>query len=175
MRAQVTKQFPGCTDGNPKTRAILVGEIISGDLATVAVGNGWAEEIDGDASSSSSDDAGFQLADETYTEQRSLANDRIAAIHAEVTAARQAAEIEIENIRADVSNARKSADVELQKIKAELDKAKSDSGESGSADLEKLTVDELKTYAADKGINLADAKLRAEIITAIKAADLPAK
>ncbi|MGY5791917.1 hypothetical protein ACXHXM_16900 len=179
MRAQVTKQFPGCTDDNPKTRTILAGEIISGDLAVVAVGNGWAEEIEGDAESSSSDDGGFRFADtdDTYTEQRILANDRIAAIHAEVIAARQAADIEIENIRAEVSEARKSADVELENIKSELDKAKSEGSESdsGATDLEKLTVDELKAYAADKGIDLADAKLKAEIVAVIKAADLASK
>ncbi|MGO7922005.1 hypothetical protein ACC755_22895 [Rhizobium ruizarguesonis] len=49
MRAKVLKEFPGCTDANPITRMIKEGEIINGDLARVAVGEGWAEEVAEDA------------------------------------------------------------------------------------------------------------------------------
>jgi len=45
MHAKVLKEFPGCADDNPITRMIKEGEIISGDLAKVAVGEGWAEEV----------------------------------------------------------------------------------------------------------------------------------
>lgn len=45
MQAKVTTEFPGRPDNEPLSRAIKVGETISGDLATVAVREGWAEEL----------------------------------------------------------------------------------------------------------------------------------
>lgn len=42
MQANVTKEFPGRPDNEPLARAIKVGEIIGGDLAAVAVREGWA-------------------------------------------------------------------------------------------------------------------------------------
>ncbi|MGO6999009.1 hypothetical protein [Rhizobium leguminosarum] len=56
MRAKVLKEFPGCTDDNPITRMIKEGEIISGDLAKVAIGEGWAEEAADDAVADNSPD-----------------------------------------------------------------------------------------------------------------------
>jgi hypothetical protein len=43
MKVTVTKQFPGCLDGERETRIIKVGEVITGDLARVALDAGWAE------------------------------------------------------------------------------------------------------------------------------------
>jgi hypothetical protein len=40
--AKVTKQFQGAEDGKHYPRTIKVGETIAGDLAKVAVEQGWA-------------------------------------------------------------------------------------------------------------------------------------
>lgn len=45
MKATVTKAFPGVPDGETKTRKIPVGTELTGDLAHVAVANGWAKEV----------------------------------------------------------------------------------------------------------------------------------
>lgn len=44
MKAKVIKAFPGRPDNEISTREIKEGEIIDGDLADVAVSEGWAEE-----------------------------------------------------------------------------------------------------------------------------------
>lgn len=44
MKATVTRAFPGVPDGETKTRRIPVGAVLTGDLARVAVANGWAKE-----------------------------------------------------------------------------------------------------------------------------------
>lgn len=41
--AKVTIAFPGCPDGERKTRMFKPGDTITGELAVVAVVNGWAE------------------------------------------------------------------------------------------------------------------------------------
>lgn len=46
MRAKVTKVFQGRPDGDALARSITPGEIIGGELAVVAVEQGWAETID---------------------------------------------------------------------------------------------------------------------------------
>lgn len=43
MKATVTKAFRGRPDHLPQGRLIEVGEIISGELAAVAVREGWAD------------------------------------------------------------------------------------------------------------------------------------
>jgi hypothetical protein len=48
MKAKVTKGFPGVPDGEIRTRAIAAGEVITGDLARVAVDEGWADPTEGD-------------------------------------------------------------------------------------------------------------------------------
>lgn len=51
MRAKVTSEFPGRPDNEVLTRLIAKDEVIYGDLATVAVREGWAEkEQEGDSS-----------------------------------------------------------------------------------------------------------------------------
>ena len=45
MFAKVTTEFPGKPDNEVVSRPILVGEVISGDLAKVAVDNKWADEV----------------------------------------------------------------------------------------------------------------------------------
>lgn len=45
MDARVTRAFDGVPDGMIHPRRIAAGEIISGDLARVALESGWAEEI----------------------------------------------------------------------------------------------------------------------------------
>jgi hypothetical protein len=44
MKAIVTAEFPGRPDHEVVSRTIAVGETITGDLAKVAVENGWATE-----------------------------------------------------------------------------------------------------------------------------------
>jgi hypothetical protein len=46
--AKVTKSFPGRLDEETKVRQIEVGEVVSGDLADVAVREGWAEAVEPD-------------------------------------------------------------------------------------------------------------------------------
>lgn len=45
MQAKVTKEFAGRPDSEALSRTIKVGEIITGDLATVAVREKWAEPV----------------------------------------------------------------------------------------------------------------------------------
>lgn len=45
MFAKVTTQFSGRPDDAALPRQVLVGEVISGDLAAVAVREKWAEEV----------------------------------------------------------------------------------------------------------------------------------
>lgn len=45
MKAKVKEAFPGRPDNEIKTRTIEIDETITGDLAKVAVENGWAEEV----------------------------------------------------------------------------------------------------------------------------------
>lgn len=49
ISAKVTKAFPGKPDDETQVREVAVGETISGELAKVAIGEGWAEEIAADA------------------------------------------------------------------------------------------------------------------------------
>lgn len=44
MKATVTVEFDGRPDGEADTRRIAVGETVTGDLAKVAIENGWAED-----------------------------------------------------------------------------------------------------------------------------------
>jgi hypothetical protein len=94
MKATVTQSFPGRPDDQADTREIAEGEVITGDLAAVAIRENWAVEI---------------------------VDDSPAAIPA--------------------------------------------------ADFTAMTVDELKAYAADRQIDLSDAKLKADIVAAIVAAE----
>ncbi len=45
MQAKVTKEFAGRPDDEAMSRTVAVGEIITGDLAAVAVRENWAEEV----------------------------------------------------------------------------------------------------------------------------------
>jgi len=45
MKAIVEKSFRGLEDGAAQVRTIQRGETIGGDLAKVAVDNGWAKEV----------------------------------------------------------------------------------------------------------------------------------
>lgn len=49
MKATVTKAFPGRPDNEALSRTITVGETIFGDLASVAVNEGNAEEVHDEA------------------------------------------------------------------------------------------------------------------------------
>lgn len=93
MKAKVTTEFSGRIDGEALARPIKVDEIIAGELAEVAVREGWA-----------------------------VAHD--------------------ENVA---------------------------EGED-SADLDAMTVDELKAFAAENGIDLGDATKKADIRAAIELA-----
>lgn len=44
MKAKVTKQFDGQPDNAYVPRTFAVGEEVTGDLARVAIENGWAED-----------------------------------------------------------------------------------------------------------------------------------
>lgn len=46
MKAKVTKPFSGRPDSEAATRTIAKDEVIEGELATVAVEQGWARAID---------------------------------------------------------------------------------------------------------------------------------
>jgi hypothetical protein len=43
---------------------------------------------------------------------------------------------------------------------------------AGDSAIDKMTVDELRQYAAEKGIDLGDAKVKPDIVAAIKAAQV---
>ena len=45
MQAKVTTEFAGRPDGEALSRTVKVGEIITGDLAAVAIREKWAEEV----------------------------------------------------------------------------------------------------------------------------------
>ena len=45
MKAKVTKAFPGLPDGAVKVVNFEVGDVVTGDLARVAVENGWAKVV----------------------------------------------------------------------------------------------------------------------------------
>ncbi len=53
MKAKVTTAFPGRPDSEVMTRTIAVDEVIDGDLAAVAVKEGWAEEVADEAAGDS--------------------------------------------------------------------------------------------------------------------------
>lgn len=44
MSVTVTKAFPGCRDGEVIPRRFEVGEELTGDLARVALKQGWADD-----------------------------------------------------------------------------------------------------------------------------------
>lgn len=46
MKARVTKPFVGAPDGALYPRPFEVSELVEGDLARVAVAEGWAEALD---------------------------------------------------------------------------------------------------------------------------------
>lgn len=46
MKARVTKPFMGAPDGALHPRPFGVSELVEGDLARVAVTEGWAEALD---------------------------------------------------------------------------------------------------------------------------------
>jgi hypothetical protein len=49
MKAKVTKEFRGCPDGEVHPCDFAKGDVISGDLAAVAVAEGWATKDGGKA------------------------------------------------------------------------------------------------------------------------------
>lgn len=44
-KATVTKPFAGLPDGDTKVRDFAVGDEVEGDLAEVAIREGWADEV----------------------------------------------------------------------------------------------------------------------------------
>lgn len=70
MKAKVTTEFPGRPDGESQARAIKVDEVISGELAEVAVREKWAEEV-GDEPSEKVD-----LSDMTVAELEAFAAEK---------------------------------------------------------------------------------------------------
>lgn len=93
IQAKVTTAFKGRPDEETKVREIAAGEVITGDLARVAVREKWAEEISETAA----------------------------------------------HVEEDI-------------------------------DLDSMKVDELRAYAADRGIDLGDATKKADLIAAVKLA-----
>lgn len=43
MKAKVIKEFSGRPDNQPSARVIKVGEVVEGELAAVAMEQGWAK------------------------------------------------------------------------------------------------------------------------------------
>lgn len=74
MKAKVTKEFPGLVDGAAVVRTIKEGEIISGELAKVAVREKWAEEISGKQAAKG--DASDDLHKKTVAELKEIAEQR---------------------------------------------------------------------------------------------------
>lgn len=75
MKATVVKAFPGRPDREVMTRQIAVGEEIEGDLADVAVCNGWAEEVsDGEGAADLNGEP--SIANLTVAELKALAAER---------------------------------------------------------------------------------------------------
>lgn len=75
MKAIVVKAFPGRPDREVMTRQIDVGEEIEGDLATVAVDNGWAEEVS-DGEGAAGLDGEPSITNLTVAELKALAAER---------------------------------------------------------------------------------------------------
>lgn len=73
MRAKVTKEFTGRPDSEALPRTIAVGETITGDLAKVAVREGWAEA--GGRSPSGQDDGKPALAAMTLAQLKAFAQE----------------------------------------------------------------------------------------------------
>ena len=48
MRAVVVEPFPGLPDGESVVKNFKEGDLVVGDLAEVAVREGWAQEVDED-------------------------------------------------------------------------------------------------------------------------------
>lgn len=55
MKAKVTKPFNGAPDGQIYGKDFAVGDIVEGDLATVAVREKWAVELSGKAAEGASE------------------------------------------------------------------------------------------------------------------------
>lgn len=64
MFARVTTAFSGKPDGEVLARQVAAGEVISGDLAAVAVRAGWAKEV---PPNSKADDDAAEPADDRLT------------------------------------------------------------------------------------------------------------
>lgn len=74
MKAKVVKAFPGRPDNEIRTRTIEEGEVISGDLAQVAVREEWAEVVEDDASPAAGDQK--TLDDMTVDELKAFAAEK---------------------------------------------------------------------------------------------------
>lgn len=55
MKATVIKEFPGAPDGAIYPKTFVPGDVVEGDLARVAVENGWAKEGTQDATKKPAD------------------------------------------------------------------------------------------------------------------------
>jgi len=55
LRARTTKQFFGVPDGEVYPRGFVAGDEVLGDLAKVAIEEGWAEKVSGDEPASTTD------------------------------------------------------------------------------------------------------------------------
>jgi hypothetical protein len=181
MRAKVLTKFPGATDDNPVTRFIEEGEVITGDLAKVAIDNGWAEKIDGDQEvetlTEAERESAFASIDAALSARRAAADRIVVDIQAQVDAARQSADVEMKKISDEVAAARQQAEADIATIKRDVEAAKTAADEDGDGKpkLDGMAVDELKAYAADRSIDLGSAAKKADIIAAIQAAEKPAQ
>ena len=74
MKAKVIKEFPGLADGTTVVRTFAEGEIISGELANVAVREKWAEEVSDKQAAKA--DATEDLHKKTVAELKEIAESR---------------------------------------------------------------------------------------------------
>lgn len=113
MKCIVEKEFNGVPTGDTRSRAIVPGEVLTGEIAEVAVREKWAKEVPDD-----------------YDPEA-------------------------------------EAKAEADKKSAAETKAKA----ARRAELEAMTVDDLKKLAADKGYDLTGLTVKADIVTAIGKAE----
>ena len=74
MQAKVTTEFSGRPDSDALARTIKVGEVITGDLAAVAVREKWAEEVG--AETPANDDGKPDLGGMTINQLKAFAEER---------------------------------------------------------------------------------------------------
>lgn len=101
MQAKVTTSFSGKPDDEILARTIAVDEVITGDLAIVAVNLGWASDLDAPKAKKARQAA----VDPDLDAKRAAAQQAIDAATAALAAAQAAAEVADEASKAEAAKA----------------------------------------------------------------------